>query len=302
MGILKCEAYGNRATINIVVNDKIANPLYVYYVLLAKNEEIKNKAVGSIQKNLYISALETIELPSSDRPTQDKIVEILSNIDNQIERNNKMTKRLQVLGNTTFSAYFKNCDKEISFMDFPYFKVIKPSIDKFEGEKHYIATADVTNNDLNFNSTMITYKNRESRANMQPSTNTIWFAKMKNSIKHIYVPNSDKLLSNSYIFSTGFCGLKCEDFAYEFLIGFIELPYFEMMKDKLAHGATQEAVNNEDLKSINIPLPSKDLLIEYHNKTKEIYQQISQLQIENNKLNQLKSKLLPLLINGQINI
>ena len=40
LGILKCQAYGNRATINIIVDKTKANPLYVYYVLLAKNEEV----------------------------------------------------------------------------------------------------------------------------------------------------------------------------------------------------------------------------------------------------------------------
>lgn len=204
------------------------------------------------------------------------------------------------MGNTTFSAYFKDCEDIVSFTKFPYCEIIKPSIDKFNDTKHYIATAEVDGTNLNFDAPLITYDNRESRANMQPIKNSIWFAKLKNSIKHIYVPTNDSILTSNYIFSTGFCGLKCDEIAYEFLIGFVELPYFETIKDKLAHGATMESVNNDDLASINIPLPKKEILEDYHNKTKDIYEQISMLQVENYKLNTLKQTLLPLLINGQL--
>ena len=290
----------------LIPNEKLINSKYLYYYLA---QDIITNQMQSIAQNstsAYPSItkddLLNIEIDLPDRKIQDKIVEILSNIDNQIERNNCMVKRLQDLGNTIFSKEFYNYKNTCKFVDFPYFEILKPRINKFNNEKHYIATAEVNNNDLNFNSPFITYDNRESRANMQPIKNSIWFAKLKNSIKHIYVSEIDDLLVSNYIFSTGFCGLKCDDFAYEFVIGFLELPYFEITKDKLAHGATMESVNNDDLSSINILLPTKEELINYHNKTKEIYKQISILKLENHKLNQLKQTLLPLLINGQLNV
>lgn len=290
----------------LIPNEKLINPKYLYYYLA---QDIITNQMQSIAQNstsAYPSItkddLLNIEIDLPNRKTQDKIVEILSNIDNQIERNNCMVKRLQDLGNTTFSSYFKDCKNIISFTEFPYFEVLKPSINKFNHTKHYIATAEVDGINLNFDAPLITYENRESRANMQPIKNSIWFAKLKNSIKHIYVPNNDMIFTNDYIFSTGFCGIKCDEIAYEFLIGFIESPYFEIMKDKLTHGATMESVNNDDLASINIPFPTKDMLEKYHFKTKNIYEQISILQVENHKLNQLKSKLLPLLINGQLEV
>lgn len=61
-----------------------------------------------------------------------------------------------------------------------------------------------------------------------------------------------------------------------------------------------EGVNNDDLKSIQIPLPSKDRLVDFHNKVKELHYQITKLNEQTFKLNDLKEKLLPLLINGQL--
>ena len=239
-------------------------------------------------------------LPSIEK--QNKIANILSNIDNQIECNNAMTKRLQVMGNTIYSKTFSACKDKISFYDYPYLELLKPGITQFNGEKIYIPTAEVNGNNINFNSSKITFENRENRANMQPIYNSVWFAKMKNSNKHIYLTEKDNYLIDNFIFSTGFCGAKCKDFAFEYIAGTVELLYFEEMKDKLAHGATMESINNDDLKSLLIPNPSKELLEQYHNITKDIYKQMSLIRIENHKLETLKNTLLPLLINGQLEV
>lgn len=199
-----------------------------------------------------------------------------------------------------FNKFFINETDYISLLDFPYIQIIKSGIDMFKGNKYYIATAEVDNDKVNYNAPLIEYETRENRANMQPVKNSVWFAKMKNSIKHIYVSDVDSMFCSNYIFSTGFVGIKCEDNAFEYLIDFINTPYFEMKKDILSHGATMEGVNNEDLKSIQIPLPSKDRLIDFHNKVKELHYQITMLNEQTFKLNNLKEKLLPLLINQQL--
>lgn len=82
---------------------------------------------------------------------------------------------------------------------------------------------------------------------MQPTVNSVWFAKMKNSIKHLYLNKEMDELVNNSILSTGFCGLQCSKDTFEYVASFIEHSYFETLKDTLAHGATQEAVNNDDL-------------------------------------------------------
>lgn len=258
-------------------------------------------ASGSGQR--YTLTLESILSTPILLPDYDKQVligDMLSNTDHQIERNTLMVKKLQVLSQGIFNKFFSNETNHISLLDFPYIQIIKPGIDRFEGSKHYIATAEVDKDKVNYNAPLIEYETRENRANMQPVKNSVWFAKLKNSIKHIYVSNVDSMLCSNYIFSTGFAGIKCEDIVYEYLIDFINTSYFEMKKDILSHGATMEGVNNDDLKSIQIPLPSKDRLVDFHNKVKELHYQITKLNEQTFKLNDLKEKLLPLLINGQL--
>lgn len=57
------------------------------------------------------------------------------------------------------------------------------------GKKNYLATADINNEDIT-DGDLINYDGRESRANMQPVEDSIWFAKMKASIKHLTIPES----------------------------------------------------------------------------------------------------------------
>ena len=72
-----------------------------------------------------------------------------------------------------------------NLFDNPLTTVIKPGVDIFE-KKSYFATVEVNGTDIS-TGTLIEYETRESRANMQPTVNSVWFAKMKNSINGTFV-------------------------------------------------------------------------------------------------------------------
>ena len=181
-------------------------------------------------------------------------------------------------------------------------QIVNPGIIRFEGKKTYLATADVDKNNV-ISGNKIEYENRESRANMQPKENTIWFAKMKNSVKHIYIGEYAEKFIKENILSTGFLGIECTDSKYfEYLSCFINSDYFEKHKDKLAHGATQEAVNNSDIKLIPLLIPDNRVLDMFHKETNNIFHKIYINNKENDELRKLRNFLLPLFINGQIKI
>jgi type I restriction enzyme S subunit len=178
--------------------------------------------------------------------------------------------------------------------------VIKPGVDFF-GRKEYLATAEVNGTSISTGS-IVEYATRESRANMQPTVNSVWFAKMKNSVKHLYLNAEMQPLIDSTILSTGFCGIQCTELSFEFIASFIESSYFETIKDILAHGATQEAVNNEDMDAIRFAVPTDNIHTKYHEATRGMYAQISKNICENRKLTALRDWLLPMLMNGQATV
>ena len=88
LGILRNPMCGNRAVINIAPNEP--NDLrYIFYALKMCRHEIISKAVGSVQKNLYVSALSTLEINWPEQEVRESIVAAISCIDDKIAINKR---------------------------------------------------------------------------------------------------------------------------------------------------------------------------------------------------------------------
>lgn len=309
------------------------DPLYVLYALLSNTVQAQINRIdltGSIVSNLNIPDLKKLQIPIVTGDTT-KTASVLDTLDAKIDNNSAISEQLESMAKTIYNYWFlqfefpnekgkpykssggkmvwnEDLQREIpegweleNLYHNSLSKLIKPGIEKFEGGKRYLATADVNGN-LYGQGSIILYESRETRANMQPSINSIWFAKMKNSIKHLLVDKSMTSMVDNTILSTGFCGLQCDENSFEYLASFIESDFFEKTKDSHAHGATQQAVNNTDLQSIALLVPSKDVVMQYHQLTSKMFEMMSSNKIENERLKSLRNFLLPLLMNGQISV
>ncbi len=96
--------------------------------------------------------------------------------------------------------------------------------------------------------------------------------------------------------------MQCTESSFEYIAAFIEHSYFESVKDVLAHGATQESVNNDDLLGLAMLVPSSKVIELFHAKVKPLYAQISKNICENRKLTEVRDWLLPMLMNGQATV
>lgn len=180
------------------------------------------------------------------------------------------------------------------------FSVVSSGVERFTSKKYY-ATADIIGSDIGEGND-IDYETRESRANMQPVLNSVWFAKMKNSVKHLFLNKEMLPFIESSILSTGFYGLKCSELSFEYIASVVSAPIFEITKDRLSHGATQQGIGDDDLANMALLVPDKATLSKYHEDTKGLYSQISNNILENKRLVAIRKFLLPLLMNGQATI
>ena len=127
-------------------------------------------------------------------------------------------------------------------------KIGGKSVNKFDGEKKYIATGDVINNEI-VSYKLVSYIGKPSRANITISNNDVLFAKMQNTIKVINA--SDSNIEN--IYSTGFYVLTPNNnITQMYLYHYLKSNVFNSQKDKNCSGATQKAINNEGLSKIMI--------------------------------------------------
>ena len=174
--------------------------------------------------------------------------------------------------------------------------IMSSGIDTFSGEKIYLSTSEVDNSEIVNHTVMTDFANRLSRANMQPRLNSVWLAKMKDTVKNILVNEGAEILVSEYIFSTGFAGLQCTPTSLYYVWNYLRGGYFEKKKNLLATGATQQAINDDDLKCFDILVPPDDLRSHFHKTVEPYYHMITNLKFENKELTAHRDFLLPLLI------
>lgn len=105
VGIIKDYMCGNRATINIKPKNN-ADVEFIFYMLKSKQREFADLAVGSVQKNLYVSILEKIKFKFPSLDNQKKISSYISTIDKKIEINNQINRNLSEQAQAAFKEWF----------------------------------------------------------------------------------------------------------------------------------------------------------------------------------------------------
>ena len=302
-------------------NDKIKS-LWLYYYLNSPigKQIIKSLSKGTTQLILPLKDLRNLQIPVPiDSENQKSILSILVNIDKKIEINKRINKNLEDTILKIFDSWFVKFELSNEFSDsklglipkgwkIDYLgskkscSIIRSGIDEFDNSKIYVATADVDNSIITSNDTLITMNDKPSRANMQPIAKSIWFAKMIDSRKLIMIDDYCSDLLNNYIFSTGFCGLKCVDKYFYYLWAFLLTDAFDVMKNNFCTGTTMQAINNKDTKLIEFVLPDDNIINQFNVIAKPMFKKIYYNSLEIKKLQKLRDTLLPKLMSGEIDV
>ncbi|WP_367706066.1 restriction endonuclease subunit S [Helicobacter pylori] len=314
---------------SIIPNKKIYFE-FLYYLLKYHKNNFINMGEGTTIKGIYNIALGLFEVKIP--PTyyeQQKIARTLSVLDQKIENNHKINELLHKILELLYEQYFVRFDfldennkpyqtsggkmkfsKELNRLipndfevktlgDNPLCNTIKTGVTPFK-QKVYYETKHIQET-LSLNQGLkVIYNKRPNRANMQPTIHSVWFAKMKDTKKHLFLNQHMQSWIKESILSTGFCGLQCQKHTFEYIASTIKYSPFETRKNNLATGATQKAINIEALDYIFILIPNKELLDNYSKITKPLYEKISNNIIETQTLTALRDFLLPILLKQQV--
>lgn len=326
----RCQLASNIAKLELKT-DKYDLEYVMYYLQSPIGQSyLFQEKQGSSQPNITMESIRNTQIIKKDILEQKKIVKILSLLTKKIERNNcindNLTQIIQLLYEQWFYRFdfpneqnlpYNRANGELKWSDklkrrIPkewkvqtmlsneLFSVISSGIERFSTKKYY-ATADIIGSSIGEGND-IEYGTRESRANMQPVINSVWFAKMKNSIKHLFLNKEMSSFVDNSILSTGFYGLKCREISFEYIASVVSAPIFEITKDRLSHGATQQGIGDDDMANITLLIPDETTLRKYHEATKGFFAKISNNILENKRLIAIRNFLLPLLMNGQATI
>ena len=302
-----------------VVNDEIINPKYLYYKL--SQIDLNEYNEGTTIPSLRTDTLNRIELDIQDRDTQERIVKIISPIENKIASNNRTNDNLFKVVQAIYDDWFIKFNYpesngefiesefgpipkgwSIGFVDDKILtKIAKSGVETYLGKKSYVATADVSGRQIT-GSILLSFDERPSRANMQPVADSVWFAKMENSVKNILVTEYMKEIHDNYIFSTGFMGLECLNNSAYYIWSYINSKTFEEIKNNLSTGTLMAGISNSTIKSAQYVIPPHDLLDKFNLRVDGIFRTIYNNELENQRLTRLRGTLLPELLNGKIDI
>jgi type I restriction enzyme S subunit len=323
--------------VTIDVEDSELDPLFLYYLITRKEITIYLQTIAENSTSSYPSInpedLGKLKLRvPSNKSDQKKIASVLSALDAKIELNNRINAELEKMAKTLYDYWFVQFDfpdcngkpykssggkmiwneelkRQIpegwgvgNLLSSKYTKIVPTGVEKFQDEKIYLSTSEVENNQIINHSIKTDYLNRKSRANMQPKPKTIWFARMKDTKKIIFVDDYCKELIENYIFSTGFAGIETKNESFYFLWLYINSQDFEDIKNKFATGTTQKSITNEGIEKIKILIPNPNILNLFDNKLKNIYKNIYKNNQQNQTLINLRDWLLPMLMNGQVKV
>jgi len=101
------DMYVNQSILVFYPNESIVEPLYLYYNLDGRYEELRQLSDGtSTRGSLSGRIVKDMEIELPDRTIQEKIVGILYKIDSKIETNNLINRNLEEQAFTLFDLYF----------------------------------------------------------------------------------------------------------------------------------------------------------------------------------------------------
>ena len=316
----------------IRANSEILLPDFLYYV--TKSRIFKSQADGlvrgSVQKCLFIGAIGEIKIPVPSLKEQEKIVDILSSLDDKIELNNEMNKTLEEMAQSIFKRWFvdfefpnedgepyKSSDGEMVESELGMipkgWKVVTSedicNFNKYSYSKkdnwnyiNYLDTSNITKNKID-NIQKIDCINEKipSRAKRKVSENSIVYSTVRPNQLHYGII---KKPVENMIVSTGFATI---DSKYDYIKN--DFIYYWLTQsqntDKLqAIGETSTttfpAIKATDIKKMKLVISDENMLREISNKLDKINLYLNDLREEEILLKEIRDSLLSKLMNGHI--
>lgn len=306
LGIIKDFMCGNRATINIKPK-KNADTEFIFYLLRNRQKEFANLAVGSVQKNLYVSILEKIKFRFPDLETQRKIASYLGAIDKKIEVNSRINRNLLDQGRALYEDLISKYEINAKLSDLissietgsrpkggaqesgvPSIgaeKIESFGVYDYSGEK-YISEEffEKSKRGHILSGDVLLYKDGAYTGKTSMALNDFPHAKCAIN-EHVYKLNSNNNLYQFFLYFT-LDNKKNRDYIYTLA----------------SSKAAQPGLNQTELLSVDIAMPVETSLIEFEKNVSEMMNMIASNAKENRKLTLLRDSLLPKLMSGEIDV
>lgn len=306
--------------------NEIINSKYFYFWIISDlwKESLKSITIWSSQSAYTIIWIKSLEILLPPLPTQQKIASILSKYDDLIENNNKRIKILEETAQSIYEEWFVKYNfpwsENIKMIDSgnddfgmipevwkiwkikDFWDVITwktPSKSKEENYWNYMSF--IKTPDLHWNFYCL---------NTNENLSEIWVNTQKNKI----IPKNNLVISCIWTVWVVWITSKdsqtnqqinsivlgdANNLEYLFFILRNLKPYLEKL---WSNWATLLNVNKEKFSNIKVLFPNQDLLNNYSKIIKPSFNEILNLQKQNQNLKETRNMLIPRLVNGELDV
>lgn len=315
MGVLSC--------------GKKEKAVFLYYYLQSPfaKKTIESYLNGAVQKFLGLERLRTFPVPKYSDDIQ-KIAVVLSSLDDKIALNRRMNAKLEQIAKRLYDYWFVQFDfpnadgkpYKSSGGKMKYNEVLKREIPagwevKKLGDVCEIVlggTPSTANNEFWDNGTISWLNSGEvgifpivesekKITEIAVEKSTTEFLKAGSVTLSITRYLRPSILAIDACINQSVVGIKENDlFKNCFLYPYLQNEIDRLMS--LRTGAQQPHINKEIVEDSFINIPPKELMEKYEKKVTPIYLQIINIAKETQKLTMLRDRLLPLLMNGQVEV
>ena len=298
-------------------NDKGNNRRFIYYYL--KTMQLENFNSGAGVPTLNRNHLHSLKIKIPDLKTQEKIVDILSTYDELIENNNR---RIEILEKSAEEIY-KEWFVRMRFPGYENTKFIKgipeawevkrvkdlgevitgktPSTKKEEyygGNIMFVKTPDMNNNTFVINTEVyLSNDGSDSQALKLLPKNSIMVNCIGVNAGESVSLNIEEAHTNQQINS-----IVLEDAMYREWVYLTVKNLKGIIKLTAATGATMPNLSKGKFERLKILFPTNEIIKEFNNNTKDIFENIKVLMLNNQNLIKQRDLLLPRLMNGTIEV
>ena len=277
-----------------LINLKTVDRLYLYYYLSSTigQIEIQKGIVGAVQAKLPIKNIENIEISLPPLTEQKRIADILSAIDDKIELNRRINANLEQQARALYKSWFvddkkddweeKRLDDIISIYDSQRKPLSGQQREKMEKLYPYYGAAslmDYVDNYL-FDGIYLLLGEDGTVSDSEgfPMLQYVWGKFWVNNHAHILQGKNGFTTESLYIL------LK------------------QTNVSSIVTGAVQPKISQANLKSVPIIMPPINLLNQYNDIIKPIFNQIRINHNQIQQLSTLRDTLLPKLMSGEITV
>ncbi len=279
-----------------IPNSKIVNAIFLYYRL--KLFDFTKYDVGSTIPSMTASLYYSLSIDLPPLEIQNKIASILSSIDVQIERNSFMVKKLQVLTQGIFNNFYGR--KIYSFnasmsevCKFPSGYAFEPSYYRIDGNYQLVTIKNV-------NGIFVDNQKIDCLSKLPPKMKLFCYLKvgdillsLTGNVGRISINTLNNALLNQRV-----AKFVCDEKYKAYLYILLNTNYYQEKLKQMASGTSQKNLSPNGIENLKIYVP--DNINDFNMTTNEIFSQLCKINLLTSKLQEIKNKLLPLLINQQL--